>query len=99
MSTPEKFLPVLGNPDIEEKLNASDYEGGMSDTSFRSNGQDVNDPPLPKYPGHDAPDGGVAAWLVVLGAWCTSVCSFGWLNSMWLQHHILLGAHRLSSLH
>ena len=29
----------------------------------------------------DAPDGGVQAWLVVLGAWCTSFCSFGWLNS------------------
>jgi len=29
-----------------------------------------------------APDGGVLAWSVVLGAWCTSFCSFGWLNSM-----------------
>jgi len=33
-------------------------------------------------PGRVAPDGGLAAWLTVLGAWCTSVCSFGWLNSM-----------------
>jgi hypothetical protein len=33
-----------------------------------------------------APDGGTAAWLVVLGAWCTSFCSFGWLNSeLWQQ--------------
>jgi hypothetical protein len=31
--------------------------------------------------GDDAPDGGVAAWLCVLGAWCTSFCSFGWINS------------------
>jgi hypothetical protein len=30
----------------------------------------------------DAPDGGMVAWLVVLGAWCTSFCSFGWINSM-----------------
>lgn len=29
----------------------------------------------------NAPDGGAAAWLVVLGAWCVSFCSFGWLNS------------------
>ncbi|KAL7952810.1 major facilitator superfamily domain-containing protein [Trichoderma compactum] len=29
-----------------------------------------------------APDGGTAAWLVVLGAWCVSFCSFGWLNSI-----------------
>jgi MFS transporter, MCT family, aspergillic acid transporter len=31
--------------------------------------------------GDDAPDGGSAAWLCVLGAWCTSFCSFGWINS------------------
>ncbi|KAK2074465.1 hypothetical protein P8C59_008672 [Phyllachora maydis] len=30
----------------------------------------------------DAPDGGLVAWLVVLGAWCTSFCSFGWINSI-----------------
>ena len=30
----------------------------------------------------DAPDGGLAAWLCVLGAWCTGFCSFGWINSM-----------------
>jgi hypothetical protein len=29
----------------------------------------------------DAPDGGMVAWLVVLGAWCTSFCSFGWINN------------------
>lgn len=28
------------------------------------------------------PDGGLTAWSVVLGAWCTSYCSFGWLNSV-----------------
>ncbi|GKT93787.1 major facilitator superfamily transporter [Colletotrichum tofieldiae] len=32
----------------------------------------------PSHPGSEAPDGGVVAWLVVLGAWCTSFCSFGW---------------------
>lgn len=36
-------------------------------------------PPAPY--GSDAPDGGLTAWLVVLGAWCTSFCSFGWVNS------------------
>lgn len=38
--------------------------------------------PRPSFPGSDAPDGGIVAWLVVLGAWCTSFCSFGWVNSM-----------------
>ncbi|KAF5694983.1 major facilitator superfamily transporter [Fusarium globosum] len=27
-------------------------------------------------------DGGTAAWMVVLGAWCCSFCSPGWINSM-----------------
>ena len=29
----------------------------------------------------DPHDGGFVAWLVVLGVWCTSFCSFGWINS------------------
>ncbi|PWY68683.1 monocarboxylate transporter [Aspergillus heteromorphus CBS 117.55] len=28
------------------------------------------------------PDGGFAAWSVVLGAWCALFCSFGWTNSI-----------------
>ncbi|KAM7222955.1 MFS general substrate transporter [Rhypophila decipiens] len=28
------------------------------------------------------PDGGRQAWLVVLGAWCVSFCSYGWINSI-----------------
>ncbi|KAM5352807.1 hypothetical protein ACJ41O_005529 [Fusarium nematophilum] len=36
----------------------------------------------PDIPGSGAPDGGLVAWLVVLGAWCTSFCSFGWINSV-----------------
>lgn len=27
------------------------------------------------------PDGGKEAWLVVLGVWCASFCTFGWVNS------------------
>ena len=26
------------------------------------------------------PDGGMAAWLVVAGAFCCVFCSFGWIN-------------------
>ncbi|KAK3370617.1 putative monocarboxylate transporter [Podospora didyma] len=29
-----------------------------------------------------APDGGLQAWLVVLGSWCVLFCSFGWINSI-----------------
>ncbi|KAL3256749.1 hypothetical protein ABHI18_007354 [Aspergillus niger] len=28
------------------------------------------------------PDGGFAAWSVVLGAWCAYFCTFGWINSI-----------------
>ncbi|PYI03423.1 MFS general substrate transporter [Aspergillus sclerotiicarbonarius CBS 121057] len=28
------------------------------------------------------PDGGLTAWLVVLGAWCAMFCSYGWLHSV-----------------
>ncbi|KID91786.1 Major facilitator superfamily domain, general substrate transporter [Metarhizium guizhouense ARSEF 977] len=39
-------------------------------------------------------DGGTVAWLVVLGAWCVSFCSFGWINSVgafqeYYQHNML----------
>lgn len=34
--------------------------------------------------GNAPPDGGLRAWLVVIGAWCTSVCSFGWINSTFI---------------
>lgn len=27
------------------------------------------------------PDGGLQAWLMVLGAWCALFCTFGWINS------------------
>lgn len=33
------------------------------------------------FSAQDAPDGGRVAWLVVLGAWCVSFCSYGWINS------------------
>ena len=28
----------------------------------------------------DFPDGGLEAWLVVLGGFCAIFCSFGWIN-------------------
>jgi hypothetical protein len=28
----------------------------------------------------DFPDGGLQAWLVVVGGFCAVVCSFGWIN-------------------
>ncbi|OAA66539.1 Major facilitator superfamily domain, general substrate transporter [Niveomyces insectorum RCEF 264] len=39
-------------------------------------------PPPPPSTVSEAPDGGWEAWSVVFGAWCTSFCSFGWINSV-----------------
>lgn len=48
---------------------------------------DSNDPnrekagqPAPQG-GSDAPDGGLIAWGVIVGLWCSAFCSFGWLSS------------------
>lgn len=38
--------------------------------------------PAEKVEDSGPPDGGTTAWLVVLGAWCCSFCSPGWINSM-----------------
>jgi hypothetical protein len=50
----------------------------------------------PKPFGSAAPDGGLAAWLVILGVWCCSFCSYGWMNSIgifqeYYQDHLLRG--------
>ncbi|KAK5743502.1 MFS sugar transporter [Elasticomyces elasticus] len=40
-------------------------------------------PPKPSTPGFDPrqnPDGGLQAWLCVLGGFCVLFCSFGWIN-------------------
>ncbi|KAH8651177.1 major facilitator superfamily domain-containing protein [Xylariales sp. PMI_506] len=71
--------PVTSAPLTDDRGSAS----ARSKDDFAP-GQDtaVEKGPDPVFPGSDAPDGGVVAWLVVLGAWCVSFCSFGWLNSV-----------------
>lgn len=36
---------------------------------------------IPEWKKSKAPDGGLAAWSVVLGSWCVLFCTFGWINS------------------
>lgn len=38
---------------------------------------------------HEFPEGGLKAWLVVLGCWCTSFASFGYVNSFGYVMNIL----------
>ncbi|KAM6537994.1 hypothetical protein FALCPG4_003885 [Fusarium falciforme] len=51
---------------------------GLQEKSDIEEGSTQPTPP----PKSGAPDGGLRAWLVVLGVWCTSFCSFGWINSV-----------------
>lgn len=56
--------------------NSSPRESSSQDLSDSEKGvEPASTQPVP-------PDGGATAWLVVLGAWCTAFCSFGWLNSI-----------------
>ena len=49
-----------------------------------ANPEKATTPTVPAGPDPAAfPDGGLQAWLVVLGAFCTVFASFGWINCTW----------------
>ncbi|KNG89131.1 putative monocarboxylate transporter [Aspergillus nomiae NRRL 13137] len=65
-----------------------------SSSAETSAGHERNEKNEPWTPPDEAPDGGVAAWLMVLGAWCVLFCSFGWINSIgefqaYYEHNLL----------
>ncbi|KAL7906101.1 major facilitator superfamily domain-containing protein [Trichoderma velutinum] len=72
--------PAIGNGMTDkDQVSNSDNKSGVPSIL---QDQETAETKQPKQRQGDAPDGGVAAWLVVLGAWCVSFCSFGWLNSI-----------------
>jgi hypothetical protein len=74
-SDDEKHKGISASSD-SEAVNRDD--GNMEADLADESGHTVHSP----LPGSDEPpDGGIVAWLVVFGAWCTSFCSFGWINS------------------
>jgi MFS family permease len=59
-------------PETEAEAHADLEKGGLEEK-----------PPGPVAGGTnpaDFPDGGLEAWLVILGCWCALFCSFGWIN-------------------
>ncbi|KAH7303657.1 major facilitator superfamily domain-containing protein [Stachybotrys elegans] len=68
----------------QDSANNSDAEkrGGQPDPA-PPNGTDTTElaAVAPKAP-EEPVDGGTAAWLTLLGAWCCSFCSPGWINSV-----------------
>ncbi|KIX04843.1 uncharacterized protein Z518_05714 [Rhinocladiella mackenziei CBS 650.93] len=75
MSNLEQSPAQARNLSVEKKTENAEYQSDHSD------GHEAEKAMQPISSGNDTPDGGLVAWLVVLGAWCTSFCSFGWLNS------------------
>ncbi|SPO05647.1 related to monocarboxylate transporter 2 [Cephalotrichum gorgonifer] len=89
-----KSLGELPSGSAEQR---TDTESGSTTTARPGDSSpDLTSASLPREPEHDAekatpsqkplapapPDGGAKAWLVILGAWCASFCSFGWVNSI-----------------
>jgi hypothetical protein len=88
MSDLKMHTTPSGNHSIERETDFTDFGTRASSATPTLQDVDAEKGPQSKLPNSDAPDGGTAAWLVVLGAWCTSFCSFGWLNSSTTSHHI-----------
>ncbi len=74
------------HPDIEKTARPESDLGGDTERESKDARQPIpedNATPADAAKVEDAgpPDGGAAAWLVVLGAWCCSFSSPGWINS------------------
>lgn len=67
----------------------SDLQVTNHEMNLKSKSNDVTDNKLlaedtdqtPQQVAHHFPEGGLKAWMVVLGCWCTSFASFGYVNS------------------
>ena len=63
-------------PDI-----SGDTEKGPEGSQESFPGDKPDDRDVTKSEDAGPPDGGSAAWLVILGAWCCSFSAPGWINS------------------
>src|SRR5687767_11133098 len=66
-------------PDDATKVAEQDLEKSTRQSNAATQEKDATAPTPPPI-GSDAPDGGFRAWLVVFGAWCSSFCTWGWIN-------------------
>lgn len=71
----------MSSPGSESEISKNQTREGANSEGAGEKAEGSGQTGPPAY-AKDAPDGGMVAWLVVLGAWCTSFCSFGWINSM-----------------
>lgn len=68
-----------------EPATVSVLAGSNGDTPESSDDEDQPPPP-----------GGTRAWLMMLGTWCCSFCSYGWINSEFSPRTAVLGLVRAS---
>ncbi|CEO58969.1 hypothetical protein PMG11_03661 [Penicillium brasilianum] len=82
MST-SKFNTALAESPPSDLHSAapSDHSTMMEKSDAGFEAQDIEAPKI--WSSEDSPpDGGLQAWLMVLGAWCALFCTFGWINSV-----------------
>lgn len=90
MSDPKEHSTTASNEPMQMETDIAQDQDRSSSAPSNLRSHDAEKPAQKAPWGNDAPDGGAAAWLIVLGAWCTSFCSFGWLNSMSSSHRTSL---------
>lgn len=81
VSAEELSLDRIGSQDKAAEANMFLESGVAVEADLEKGGEVVK--PAPTVGGvnpADFPDGGLEAWLVVLGGWCCLFCSFGWIN-------------------
>lgn len=75
-----KIAPGEGPPADPPSTAASKGSTVMEKSDAMLEGQDTEAPK--SWQSEDPPpDGGLQAWLMVLGTWCAMFCTFGWINS------------------
>ncbi|OAQ82558.1 monocarboxylate permease-like protein [Purpureocillium lilacinum] len=87
---------IDAKPTPEPRSSSSDVDGDPQPQQHRTDeekAQDFNPGSKPNDLG-PPPDGGIDAWLVVVGGFCTVFASFGWINCIgifqdYYQHHQL----------
>lgn len=73
---------------LESSAPGSETERELEDIREPVSGEEPGN--APKVQDAGPPDGGASAWLVVLGSWCCSFCSPGWINSEWIAVFLIV---------
>ena len=79
---PESHSQLNSDPDVDSEDTARARADPIPRPGEGFDGTKLEDAQTIKPADPGPPDGGGAAWLVVLGAWCCSFTSPGWVNSV-----------------